>query len=147
MKPYTKYKTGSWDEVGKHNFCVPEAGIEALGKVFLQEKAELTSAEISMNVLPPGTTVPFSHKHDKNEEIYIGMGGRGQFVVNGDPVILEEGDVLRVSAATERTWRALGDEKFSFLCIQAREGSIEASTINDGALVNPEFNWDAIEKA
>ena len=145
MNNYTKYKTGSWEAIQGESFTLPGTKISAPGKVFLQDKAGLSSAEISMNVFPPGAAMPFSHRHNKNEEIYIGFAGRGQFVVDGDAIELAEGDVLRVSSDAERTWRTVGEENFCFLCIQAREGSMRSSTIEDGEMVNPSFDWGAVE--
>lgn len=146
MKTYTQYKTGSWKAIEKESFTLPGTDISAPGKIFLQEKAGLTSAEISMNVFPPGADMPFSHRHNENEEIYVGVSGCGQFVVDGDAIELAEGDILRISSAAERAWRTIGEQNFCFFCIQAREGSMNASTMEDGALVNPSFDWSAVEK-
>ncbi len=99
-----------------------------------------------MNVFPPGAAMPFSHRHNKNEEIYIALNGKAEFVVDGDSIELTEGDILRVSSTAERTWRTLGDQNFCFLCIQAVEGSIGSSTIEDGSIVNPAFDWSAVGK-
>lgn len=128
----------------KESFTVPGTNISAPGKIFLREKAGLTSTEISMNVFPPGAAMPFSHQHNKNEEIYIALSGIGQFVVDGDTIELAEGDILRVSSTAERTWRTAGDQNFCFLCIQAVEGSIGSSTIEDGSIVNPSFDWSVV---
>ena len=37
----------------------------------------LTGAEVSINTLPAGGSVPFVHSHQENEEIYIIMDGKG----------------------------------------------------------------------
>ncbi|HCP95919.1 MAG TPA: cupin domain-containing protein, partial [Anaerovibrio sp.] len=36
----------------------------------LHDSLQLTGAEISVNNLPAGASVPFVHYHKKNEEIY-----------------------------------------------------------------------------
>lgn len=40
-------------------------------RVELHDRIGLTGAEISVNVLPAGASVPFVHSHKQNEEIYI----------------------------------------------------------------------------
>ena len=39
-------------------------------RIELHEKLSLTGAEISLNELPAGASVPFVHSHKENEEIY-----------------------------------------------------------------------------
>lgn len=144
MKPYTKYETGSWTTIMEERFTLPGTNISAPGKLFLREKVELTSTEISMNVFPPGAAMPFSHRHNKNEEIYIALNGSAQFVVDGERIELTEGDILRVSSTAERAWRTVGDQNFCFLCIQAVEGSLGTSTIEDSSIVRPSFDWSSV---
>lgn len=144
MKPYTKYETGSWTTIMGERFTLPGTNISAQGKLFLREKAELTSTEISMNVFPPGAAMPFSHRHNNNEEIYIALNGSALFVVDGERIELTKGDILRVSSTAERAWRTVGDQNFRFLCIQAVEGSLGSSTIEDSTIVNPSFDWSSV---
>ncbi len=144
---HTHFRSGSWPRVGASTFTVPGTGAHAPGKLFLGEPARLTSAEISMNVFPPGAAMPFTHKHKRNEEIYICISGFLQFVVDGDVIILAEGDVLRVATAAERSWRNIGETDCRFLCIQAVEGSIASRNITDGVLVQPSFDWSRISRA
>lgn len=144
MKPYTKYETGSWTTIMGETFKLPGTNISAPGKIFLKEKAELTSTEISMNVFPPGAAMPFSHRHNKNEEIYIALNGSAQFVVDGERIELNEGDILRVSSTAERAWRTVGEQNFCFLCIQAVEGSLGSFTTEDASIVSPSIDWSTV---
>ena len=43
----------------------------------LHDKLSLTGAEVSINSLPAGASVPFIHSHKNNEEIYISPGPCG----------------------------------------------------------------------
>ena len=65
----------------------------------LHDKLSLTGAEISINNLPAGTSVPFIHSHKNNEEIYVVLAGRGKVVVDGEDVELASGDWIRISPA------------------------------------------------
>ena len=49
------------------NYAKTNIGNE--GRVELHEKLSLTGAEISINQLPAGASVPFVHSHKNNEEI------------------------------------------------------------------------------
>lgn len=42
------------------------------GRTELHEALSLTGAEVSINTLPAGASVPFVHSHKNNEEIYGG---------------------------------------------------------------------------
>ena len=50
----------------------------------LHDKLGLTGAEISVNTLAAGSSVPFVHAHKANEEIYFILSGKGKAVVDGE---------------------------------------------------------------
>ena len=45
----------------------------------LHDRLGLTGAEVSINTIPAGGSVPFVHWHRKNEEIYGIISGSGRF--------------------------------------------------------------------
>ena len=49
----------------------------------LHDRLGLTGAEISVNTLPAGASVPFVHAHKANEEIYFILSGKGKVIVDG----------------------------------------------------------------
>ena len=49
------------------------------GKAFLHDALNLTSAEISVSVMPAGAKSPFNHIHKQNEEIYIFLSGKYRY--------------------------------------------------------------------
>lgn len=100
----------------------------------LHDKLGLTGAEISLNRLPAGASVPFVHSHRQNEEIYGVLGGKGTAVLDGESVALTAGDWLRVSPAAKRQLFADKNEELCYLCIQVKEGSLEGYTANDAVL-------------
>ena len=47
----------------------------------LHDALHLTGAEVSVNVLPAGASVPFVHAHKQNEEIYGILEGEGHATI------------------------------------------------------------------
>lgn len=60
-------------------------------KVFLKDKLQLTACEISINVLPTGAKIPFSHSHKQNEEVYIFIKGCGTMTLDTQQFAIKEG--------------------------------------------------------
>ena len=100
----------------------------------LHDKLQLTGAEVSVNNLPAGASVPFVHYHKKNEEIYFITAGRGKAVIDGETVELKAGDWLRISPVARRQFFAAENEGISYVCIQVKENSLEEYTNTDGVV-------------
>ena len=100
----------------------------------LHDKLQLTGAEVSVNNLPAGASVPFVHYHKKNEEIYFVTAGKGKAVIDGETVELSAGDWLRISPAARRQFFAAPNEGISYICIQVRENSLEEYTADDASI-------------
>ena len=97
----------------------------------LHDKLGLTGAEISVNTLAAGSSVPFVHAHKANEEIYFILSGKGKAVVDGEEIALCEGDWLRIAPAGRRQFFASPDSPISYICIQVKAGSLGAYTADD----------------
>ncbi|MCX4274617.1 MAG: cupin domain-containing protein [Candidatus Gastranaerophilales bacterium] len=104
------------------------------GKVFLKEALELTSCEISINTVPKGFKVPFNHKHRQNEEIYIILKGEGVITIDGSKFPAREGSCIKIAPKSLRAIENVGDDKLQFICIQAKEGSLEYFGLSDAEL-------------
>lgn len=100
-------------------------------RIELHDQLSLTGAEISINNLPAGTGVPFVHSHKNNEEIYFVVSGKGKAVIDGEAVALCAGDWLRIAPAGKRQFSAAEDCGISFICIQVKENSLGAYTMED----------------
>ena len=100
----------------------------------LHDRLNLTGAEISINVLPAGASVPFVHAHKQNEEIYAILEGRGSAVIDGDTVTLEAGDWVRIAPAAKRRFFAAADSSIKYLCIQVKQNSLEGYTMTDAVV-------------
>ena len=80
----------------------PEVPVPARGKLFLRKLLGSLGLEMSLNVVPPGQGMPFLHRHQHNDEVYVVVGGRGQFLVDGECIDVAEGTVLRLRPAAAR---------------------------------------------
>ena len=132
---------GDFAGLDQFMFEAPEANLQVEGKVFLKERLHLTSAEISLNKLPPGKSLPFYHKHRLNEEIYLFIKGQGEFQVNDQVFPVQEGTIVRVDQDGERCWRNTSDEDLYCVVIQSRAGSYSDQTIQDGIAVQKRVSW------
>ncbi len=144
MKTPTKYfshiNIGSLDKIDQYIFNHPKLSKSVAGKHFLKEELGLTSMEVSFNKLPPGASMPFSHKHRENEELYIFLKGKGEFCVDGDWFPVQEGSAVKVSPNGARTWRNISSEDLIFIVVQAKAGTLNNALIDDGVLVVPSLN-------
>jgi len=118
-----------------YSYLDSRLGTEIRGKVFLGEKLKTTGAEISFQILPPQTSIPFSHYHIENEEIYIFLKGKGEFQVDNDRFSIEEGSVIRVSPEGRRTWKNTSASLMIFIVIQVKENSLDKFYNDDGVKV------------
>lgn len=111
------------------NYMKTNVGNEA--RVELHNQLELTGAEISVNQLPAGASVPFVHAHKQNEEIYGILAGKGKAVIDGEEVALTAGDWLKVAPKAKRQFFAAADSGITYVCIQVKENSLGGFTAND----------------
>lgn len=104
------------------------------GKQFVKDATGATSCEISFGTLPTGAAVPFFHSHKCNEENYIILSGAGRFQVDDTVFDISEGSVIRVSTGCDRNLKCTSAEPMTYICIQAREGSLGDYTMTDAAI-------------
>lgn len=104
------------------------------GKIFLHDSLELSSCEISLNCVPVGFKMPFNHKHKQNEEVYIILKGVGKFTIDNKEINVKEGCCIKVAPSASRTIENIGDEAFQFICIQAKEDSLEQYGLKDAEI-------------
>jgi mannose-6-phosphate isomerase-like protein (cupin superfamily) len=133
------------------NFSIVEAGsFKGLlsvteppfaGKYFLKDPLGLTGMEVSLNQLPEGAAVPFYHTHRENEELYLFIGGRGQFQVDGHIIDVKEGTAIRVAPEGERTLRNNGSGDLYFIVVQVQAGSLRQWVRTDGVILDKPVSW------
>ncbi len=121
----TNFKTvelGKINEIGKNY---------ENGKAILHDVLSLTSCEISVNVMPKGK-LPYNHKHKQNEEVYIFLKGEGIMTLDGEDVEFKEGSCIKILPSVNRTMEAKTD--IQYICVQAKENSLEQFSFGDGEL-------------
>lgn len=111
---YSKTDLGAMSEIAKREN----------GKAFLHDALNLTSCEVSINVVPTGFKVPFNHVHHQNEEVYIILSGLGIITVDGEQISVKAGSAVRIATGVARTIENTGAEQMQFICIQAKENSL-----------------------
>lgn len=104
------------------------------GKQFVKDATGATSCEISFGTLPSGAAVPFFHSHKENEENYIILSGAGRFQVDDDVFEISEGSVIRISTNCDRNLKCTSAEPMTYICIQAKEGSLGGYTMTDAEI-------------
>jgi mannose-6-phosphate isomerase-like protein (cupin superfamily) len=102
------------------------------GKVFTKEDLGATGTEVSFQLMPAGVQTPFFHKHKENEETYIFLSGEGKMQLDDEVVDVAEGTLIRVAPPVMRCIKAVSD--LTYICIQAKEGSLHEWTGEDGVL-------------
>jgi mannose-6-phosphate isomerase-like protein (cupin superfamily) len=128
-KNFSAVQVGKWEDLSQYKITDP---VKARGKVFLKDELQCTGMEVSLNVFPPGISMPFYHKHKENEELYIFVRGQGQFEIDDEIIEIKEGTVIRVAQEGERIWRNNSSEPLYFICIQAKANTLRKSAIEDG---------------
>jgi len=108
------------------------------GKQFMKDVTGATSCEISFGTLPTGAAVPFFHSHKENEENYIILNGAGKFQVDGEVFDVAEGSVIRVTTNCDRNLKCTSDAPLTYICIQAKEGSLGGYTMTDAEITERE---------
>src|SRR5262245_32637826 len=138
---FTCFHAGPKEGWAEFRLEPPDGPVPARGKLFLRSLVGSAGLEMSLNVVPPGKGIPFLHRHRENEEVYVVVGGRGQFLVDGECIDVQEGSVLRLGPQAARAWRNNSDPRLYFLCIQYRADSVIAGGTADGQKVEGKPAW------
>ena len=138
---FTCFHAGPKEAWGQFRLEPPAVPMPAKGKLFLRSLLETAGLEMSLNVVPPGKGIPFLHRHQQNDEVYVVVGGRGQFLVDGECIDVEEGSVVRIGPAGARAWRNNSEAPLYFLCIQYRADSVVQGGTLDGQKVEGQPAW------
>ena len=104
------------------------------GKAFVKDAIGTTSMEASFGSLAAGEALPFFHHHKQNEELYIILSGNGVFSLDGNNEEVSSGSIVKVSPQVSRGIKNTGNDALVYICIQARENSLEQYTMTDGVI-------------
>ena len=138
---FTCFQAGPMEDWTQFRLEPPDVPLPAKGKLFLRNLLGSAGLEMSLNAVLPGKAIPFLHRHRENDEVYVVVGGQGQFLVDGECIDVAEGSVLRISPAAARAWRNNSDARLYFLCLQYRADSVIQGGTLDGQRVEGKPSW------
>jgi mannose-6-phosphate isomerase-like protein (cupin superfamily) len=100
--------------------AAPGFGFGDMGEVrFAKDDLEAERTGITHLKLNPGVRMPFAHKHDEAEEIYVVIAGSGLVKMDDEIVEIVELDAIRISPEIVRSFEA-GPDGISLLAVGAR---------------------------
>ena len=85
---------------------------------FARKPLGLDSSGLSHFKVAPGYRIPFGHKHDRQEEVYLVVSGTARVKLDDDVVELGEWDAVRIPVGTMRGFEA-GPEGAEILAFSA----------------------------
>lgn len=133
---------GGWPALNQAQFAHAVLPTPMPGKLFPAEALQSSGAIVSLNVFPPHTSMPFFHRHQQFEELYLFVQGRGQFWLDDQVFDVQEGSLVRVAPQGVRCWRNNSDQPLYFVVIQTVAGSMQSiQTIEDGVPVAKPVQW------
>lgn len=138
---FTCFHAGAKEDWKRFRLDPPDTPLPIRGKLFLRNLLDTAGLEMSLNALPPGKGIPILHKHERNDEVYVVLQGRGQFLVDGKVIDVSEGSVLKIAPDGARAWRNNSDAPMYFLCIQYRADSVVEGKALDGRHVEGAPAW------
>ena len=85
-------------------------------------------AGVSYQRYDPGTRLPFGHKHEQAEEVYIVVSGSGRIKLDDEVVELKQWDVMRIAPQVTRNVEA-GPDGLELLVVNAAEHASDTEAI------------------
>lgn len=110
-------------------------------RVELHDALKLSGCEISINKVQPAQGVPFVHAHKQNEEVYGIISGKGELFLDDTVYPVKAGDWFVIPPEGKRALRGATDSAMTYICIQAKKGSLEGFTMNDAILCEDKAPW------
>jgi mannose-6-phosphate isomerase-like protein (cupin superfamily) len=83
---------------------------------------------LSLMTLAPGFRIPFGHKHENQEEVYVVLRGSARIKVEDEIVDVHEGDAIRFDKDTMRAVEA-GPEGVEYVAFGAGEDPRDAEMV------------------
>jgi mannose-6-phosphate isomerase-like protein (cupin superfamily) len=85
---------------------------------FAREALGLQHSGVSLQRLQPNERMPFGHRHEHQEEVYVVVDGAGRMKLDDELIEVRAWDAIRVSPETARAFEA-GPEGIEFLAFGA----------------------------
>ena len=110
---------------------------------FLPEKIEDMfgdGSEMGVNIKyfiedsPLGTAGSVKNAEEFLDDTFVVISGDAEFVLDGRREPVSSGSIVRVSPSVSRAIENKGNELLVYVCIQAKEGSLDQYTMTDGVV-------------
>ena len=102
MAGYTKLNLSEDVENSAEKFGMGEV----LQAHFAREDIEAKNFGLSLQRLKPNQRMPFGHRHEQQEEVYVVVGGSGRLKVEDEVLDLAQWDAVRVDPERTRNLEA-----------------------------------------
>jgi mannose-6-phosphate isomerase-like protein (cupin superfamily) len=79
---------------------------DVLAAHFARKDLEATKLGVSLQRLKPNQRMPFGHRHEEQEEVYVVVGGSGRIKIGDDIVDVARWDAVRVPPELMRALEA-----------------------------------------
>lgn len=101
----------------------PRYGIGELQESrFLTKPLGAEATGVSLQRVKPGRRQPFAHRHERAEEVYVVLSGRGRLKLDDQVVEIGPMDAIRIAPQVMRAVEA-GDEGVELLIFGPRTGN------------------------
>ncbi len=102
--------------------AVPDMSPQDLPMQWRFARGALGSPELGVSrfTYEPGARMPWGHRHEQQDEIYVVVGGSGRAKLGDVVVELDTWDVLRVAPPVMRSFEA-GPDGMDVICIGGRK--------------------------
>jgi mannose-6-phosphate isomerase-like protein (cupin superfamily) len=100
--------------------AAPGFGFGELGSFrFAKKELDAERTGVTHLKLNPGQRMPFGHKHDQAEEVYVVIAGSGRMKIDDEIIDIVELDAVRIAPEPGRSFEA-GPDGMSVLAMGAR---------------------------
>jgi mannose-6-phosphate isomerase-like protein (cupin superfamily) len=120
MAKYTKKNLRTDVENAAPKFDMPSE-MEAR---FARRQLDGKTLGLSLMTLAPNFRIPFGHKHEEQEEVYVVVRGSGRVKVEDEVVDVEQWDAIRFEKDTMRNVEA-GPDGIEYIAFGAGEDPME----------------------
>jgi hypothetical protein len=97
---------------------------DVLESHFARDDLDATQFGLSLQQLKPNARMPFGHKHEKQEEVYVIVGGSGRLKLDDEIVDVGRWDAVRVAPEVMRAFEA-GPDGLDVIAFGARSTEVQ----------------------
>lgn len=114
------------------------------GRRIVDHELDMQYIGLSANAYEPGESVDYWHRHNRIEELYVFLSGRGQMGLDDEIVDVGPGTVVRVGQGVWRSWRCVPDspEQLRWLCIRAGDERLPERPDDGERVTDRPMLWD-----